>query len=904
MKVTLDSKTVLFAGASALALSAVTPAAIAQEDQDEGRRTLSTVTVTATQRAESIQDVPIAITALDPEALDRAGVADITRLDQVAPSFNMNTSDTQSGGVTLRLRGVGTTGNNIGLESSVGVFIDGVYQSRPGLALGDLLDLEQIEVLRGPQGTLFGRNTSAGALNVKTKAPTLNEQEGFMNATVGNLNLINVQAGANIPLIDDKLAVRVSGAVRERDGYVKSVIDGSESYKLDRLVLRGQALADFGDGGTLRLIVDYNEADDQCCDAVWANDTSRAAAFGVPGGILGPTPDPNFPSGAIDAFGGAPAIIGPGLDNYFSNGSNFSETIESIGFSAEYNVSTALGELTYIGSYKDFEANAFRNTDFVYSDVFTVGVSPEAQLLTDGSFFPGGSDIETMTHELRLQGNAFDDRLDWLVGAYYSDEDILAAGSLTMLGDAQEYMALGILGGALGNVFSALAGGVSTNGDYAANTFTQSGESFSIFTHNVLSVTDRLDLTVGLRFVDESKDGKFEQSGGQFNACDSFFNTMSVVNSDINLSNVITLYELSTIVNCFVFAAPAIDPNNLTGGYLGTSLGPNAGLLDFLPQEFDDTFEDDELVYTINAAYDLNDSTIIYGGFSHGFKSGGFNLDASAASGGADPRFASEKIDAWEVGLKSDFWGGRARANIAVFFQEMEDFQVLEFTGTQFQTFNVGKAESSGVEFEGQAQLTDNLGMSLGVTYADAKYPDDCTPLDPNDPGFVRNPLTLCGNPLTNAPEWVTILGAIYDRPVFDNRLDFFFAGSVRHETERRTSSQPVEAITILQLANANGLQPGLTGPADTVAEVMTLIASQPDLPHDIQEENTKVNLRIGLASPDERWAIELWGNNIFDERTKNVTFNIPLRGGYGDRARGQFVQEPATYGVTLRTKF
>ena len=234
MKVTLRSKSVLCAGASALVLSAAIPAAVAQ-DQDDGQRTLSTVTVTATQRAESIQDVPIAVTALDPEALERAGVADIRNLDQVAPSFNMNTSDTQSGGITLRLRGVGTTGNNIGLESSVGVFLDGVYLSRPGIALADLLDLQQIEVLRGPQGTLFGRNTSAGALNIKTKAPNLEGFEGFANATVGNYGLLNVQGGVNIPVVEDKFGLRLSGAFRERDGIVQSVPNDSESGVIDHL---------------------------------------------------------------------------------------------------------------------------------------------------------------------------------------------------------------------------------------------------------------------------------------------------------------------------------------------------------------------------------------------------------------------------------------------------------------------------------------------------------------------------------------------------------------------------------------------------------------------------------------------------------------------------------------------
>mmetsp|Transcript_27765 Transcript_27765/g.35828 ORF Transcript_27765/g.35828 Transcript_27765/m.35828 type:complete len:280 (-) Transcript_27765:118-957(-) len=264
MRTKLTSKLGL-ASASIFALAVAAPTVVAQEDAaaaDDDRR-LSTVTVTATQRTESIQDVPIAVTALDPELLQRAGVADVTSLDSVAPSFNMNSSDTATGGTTLRIRGVGTTGNNIGLESSVGVFLDGVYLSRPGVALGDLMDLEQIEVLRGPQGTLFGRNTSAGALNIKTKKPNLEEFEGFGSLTLGNYNLVNVQAGASIPLIEDTLAVRISGAIRERDGFIEG-IGGAESHDRDRSVFRGQLYGDFGDIGTVRAILDYSEANEQC----------------------------------------------------------------------------------------------------------------------------------------------------------------------------------------------------------------------------------------------------------------------------------------------------------------------------------------------------------------------------------------------------------------------------------------------------------------------------------------------------------------------------------------------------------------------------------------------------------------------------------------------------------------
>ncbi|MEL6723519.1 MAG: TonB-dependent receptor [Pseudomonadota bacterium] len=836
------------AGASALALSLASPVVSAQEGSEEdGARTLSTVTVTATQRAESIQDVPIAVTALSPEVLDRAGVADVTALDSVAPSFNMNSSDTTTGGTTLRIRGVGTTGNNIGLESSVGVFLDGVYLSRPGVALGDLMDLEQIEVLRGPQGTLFGRNTSAGALNIKTKKPNLDEVEGFANATLGNYNLLNVQGGVSIPIVEDTFAVRISGAITERDGFVEG-LNGTESHDRDRTVIRGQALLDLKERGEIRAILDYSEANEQCCHAVWNNDTPFVAFFGPAG---------------FDADGGAPNI---GIDGLRSNDSDFSNPFEQTGFSLEYNVDTPLGALTYIGSYRDFEDETFRSTDYVGLDIFTVGRSPEARALPGTAFTPSGNvtSIETTTHELRLQNSAFDDRLDWLVGLYYSDETIDSRGSLTLLDDFQAGVSAGLLGQSA-NVLFAFAGFNDASGDFADNAFLQEGESFSIFTHNILSVTDKLDLTVGLRYVEESKDGSFEQVGGNFDACLGTFNTLATDPTAIPAS----LAGASVALNCFIFAAPTFDEANFGPFFAPFSASPLAGLL---PQEFSDTFEDEELVYTIKLGYELTPNVNIYGGFTHGFKSGGFNLDASAAAGGADPRFDSEIVDAWEFGLKSTLFDGRARANIAIFHQDLEDFQVLEFTGIRFQTFNVGKAQASGVEVETEAQLTDNLAANFNWTYSDANYPDDCDILDATAPGFNPNAANLCGASLTNAPENVVVAGATYE---FDAvGLEWFANGNFRYESDRRTSTQPTEILSPVLL------------------------------PGDIQEANTKVNLRVGVSSPDDRWTIELWGRNITDEQTKNVTFNIPLRGGEGARARGTFTQDPATYGVTLRTRF
>lgn len=186
------------------------------------------IIVTATLRAADVQDVPLAVTAVQPAELQRQGIDDIKSLSTLSPSFNIQSSQTETQGTSIKIRGVGTTGNNTGLESSVGVFIDGVYQSRPGVALGDLMDLERLEVLRGPQGTLFGRNTSAGALNITTRRPSLTDVEGFANASYGNYDFFNVQGGIGVPVIQDVAAVRISGSYRRRDGFLESTTGGGK----------------------------------------------------------------------------------------------------------------------------------------------------------------------------------------------------------------------------------------------------------------------------------------------------------------------------------------------------------------------------------------------------------------------------------------------------------------------------------------------------------------------------------------------------------------------------------------------------------------------------------------------------------------------------------------------------
>ena len=371
--------------------------------EERARPVLEEIIVTATKRQESLQDVPIAVTAVDAQTLSRAGVKDLRDLPTLAAAFNMNSSQTESQGSTMRIRGVGTTGNNIGLESAVGVFLDGVYLSRPGIALGDLMDVEAIEVLRGPQGTLFGRNTTAGALNIRTRAPNLSQHEDFASLGAGNFDAYNVQAGVSGPLVPERLGYRLSGAVRKHDGFVEST-SGAESLDRDRWLLRGQLLWSISDTADLRIIADYAEADEHCCDAAVIQE-SPAVALG------------SFAAAGLPAHGG---VLTSGLkdavEDRDSNGSQFENPFEQKGISAELNVDlTDTMRLTYIGAWRDFRADSVQDSDFVGLDVFSVRAAAAGG-------FDTYDDIRTITHELRIDGSA--GPLDWMIGAYYSDEEI------------------------------------------------------------------------------------------------------------------------------------------------------------------------------------------------------------------------------------------------------------------------------------------------------------------------------------------------------------------------------------------------------------------------------------------------------------------------------------------------
>ncbi len=375
----------------------------ATQDQARQQQPVDTgdIVITATRRNQALSDVPMAVSAVTAENLRNTGATDIRQLNQVAPSLLVSSTSSEGGAAVARIRGIGTVGDNPGLEGSVGLFIDGVYRSRAGVGLTELGPLDRIEVLRGPQGTLFGRNTSAGLISIITAKPRFTpEVSGQVD--VGNFNMRRVEASITGP-ISDTIAARLDGVYLKRDGFLKDVISGRRINDRDRWLLRGQVLFQPSDNLSLRIIGDYSKRNEECCGATYlpAQDVTAAG------------PQPSTIAGIERALGG---VIN---DDTFSRrtaitpGRDYDSNVKDYGISGELTYDFGAAELTSITAYRYNKYSRGQDADFNNLDIL---YRP-----SDGGSF---NRFKTFSQELRLQGNAWNNRLDWLVGGYYANEKL------------------------------------------------------------------------------------------------------------------------------------------------------------------------------------------------------------------------------------------------------------------------------------------------------------------------------------------------------------------------------------------------------------------------------------------------------------------------------------------------
>ncbi|HET7408725.1 MAG TPA: TonB-dependent receptor [Paracoccaceae bacterium] len=823
---------------------AVPPAGTGTAEEATG----NAIIITATRRAETIQDVPISVNVIAGDLVENAGVDDVRGLQQVSPSLRTGTGQSSATGTSLSIRGIGTGGDNPGFEPAVGVFIDGVYRARAGIAISELPPIERVEVLRGPQGTLFGRNTSAGALNIITEGPEF-LFGGFVQGEYGNEGQRELRGMLTGP-VNDIVALRVDGVYRVRDGYIQDVNTDREFNTIDRYGVRAQALIDDGDRLTARIIGDYYQTDEECCYAVNAAPGPIAPVLDFLAGQQGldgiVTPDD--PKERIAAA---------------SPNRGLTEEVEDWGLSAEVNYEFDFATLTSITAYRDWNALRDQDIDFsgadrAYRDDYRTG-------------------LKDFTQEVRLQGTALDDRLDWLVGAFYLNEELTLTDTVRFGTQAANYVdavfglnpaagfefydTLGPSVPEFGQLLIApgsplynpqLAAAAAANPQLAAlltnplpapmngsgqqaDNYTVDTNAIALFTHNVFDVTDNLSLTLGLRWNHEEKE--IDASLLATNpTCDFFLNPATAVYTQIIAQNVPT----AILLGC----NPTVN-TEFNGDYQGG-------------------FSDDEFTGTAKLAYDFGGDLLLYGSYDRGYKAGGYNLDRAgfdtALLGGdgaqiEDLQFGAETVHAYEVGFKATV-SPEFTLNGALFYQDFTDYQQLVFTGTSFAVENVPKTISKGLELDATINPVRDLSFAFGYALTDASFDKD---LD-----LSRTPLAgQEGRQLVNIPRHA-ITGSITWTPPLTDQLDLLFHVDGRFQSEVETST----ATSAFGITDNKGY--GV------------------------------INARAGIQTADGRYRLEAFVENLTETYYNIASFAVPEQTG----TFAVYPSPPRYYGLTARVGF
>ena len=441
---------------------------------------LEEVVVTAQKRSQNLQDVPVAVTAFTGEQLRQAGVRDMFELASIAPSLRVTQSQSSSN-TSFGIRGIFTSTQNFGLESSVGLYVDGIYRSRQGSMINNMIDIASVEVLRGPQGTLFGRNTPAGAVLLETVAPDF-EGSGFISGGVGNYELVDISGAKSFTLIDDVLAVRITGFNMDRDGYVdlvgKEIQENNSLNDRDRWGLRFQALYTPNDDLTLRFIGDHSEVDEACCAVGNWQTNFETQNPAPPNAIIG--------SDTIvrDDLGGT-VLSGDDFYDYKVSASFKPEsqnTDEGISLTADWQTDYFL--LTSISAYRKHDAYDKGDVDFY--DV-------------DALIRTNDLEQEQYSQELQISGDAFDDKVNYVGGLYYWNQTLKSEAN-TILGEDSATL------GGFYAVGIPLPQAVLPPGYTARNNADQKHNSYAIFGQADYNITEQFVVTAGLRWTKENKE--------------------------------------------------------------------------------------------------------------------------------------------------------------------------------------------------------------------------------------------------------------------------------------------------------------------------------------------------------------------------------------------------------------
>lgn len=716
----LSASLVLLAPAAPVLAQATDAAATEQAEDD-------IIIVTASKRAATLQETPISVAVTDGTTIAQAQVRDLIDIQTLVPSLRV-TQLQSSANTNFIIRGFGNGANNPGIEPSVGVFIDGVYRSRSAAQIGDLPNLERVEVLRGPQSTLFGKNASAGIISIVTAAPKF-EWTGGAEVTYGNYNALIVRGDISGP-ITDTLAFSLAGNLNKRDGYAYDPGLDLDFNDRNRWGVRGQLLWNATDSLSFRLIGDFDRIDENCCIAANLVD--------------GPT------GNAVRALGGRIDSANPFSFVTFNNFASTNE-IENYGVSlqSDWQIGDNL-KLTAINAWRRVDSATNQDSDFTSADI--IGENSAR------------TRIDTYTAELRLASD-YDGFFNFLVGGFYFNEDIDFANTLTYGRDFRTYANLLTSGGYLNTeaLLNIPAGTFGARGQGLFERYTLRNEAFSIFGTLDFKLSDRLTFTAGFNYTDDLKR----------------------VNTNVTSTDVFSGLDFVAIGVAGLGIPPALATNPAVNPLL--ALRPLQFLPPFLnfPNAVENGATDDrDLAYTLRLSWQASDRLNLYATHATGFKASSFNLSRDSRPSTADfipgssvtspprspirdaglalpnlttgGRFAApEHATVYEVGLKADLEG--FSINVAGFYQFLNGFQQNIFTGTGFQLGNAEKQSTWGLEVDTLLRPVKDFSLAVNLTLLDPRY-DRFTQSAFGDLSGTR-PAGIPAVSLTLAPTWKIDVG-------------------------------------------------------------------------------------------------------------------------------------------------
>lgn len=860
MKSTNATRMILAAGVSVIALTAqapalaqegaaAEPAATETETEESSDLKLGSIVVTAQRREESAQDVPMAIQAFSEDTLDQLQINSVEDLQTVVPGFTV--SQSYQGVPTYTLRGIGFNTINLSATSTVGTYVDEVAYPYPFMNSGPVFDVSRVEVLKGPQGTLFGRNTTAGLVNVVTNKPG-NEFDASASVDVGNFDTVNIEGMLNLPVSDNVQARFAFRSEKSDEGWQRSVSRPDEDRgTVDKLGFRAALAIQPSD--KLDVNLSYNG---------WINKSDTIGGQGIG---LTPNTDPTFIVPGTGAPAAASGFNVAGLVNYLNT--NFPTDATQSDWAPYADRSASVGGVPGIDGphEEDSSFHAIRvGLNYTFdNDMRLVSLTGynklEREAVLDWSGVPYqillqdiDGEIKSLSQELRLEGET--GPANWLVGAYYG-KDETTDGNRTMLRDnansnfvsTAAYL-LTVNPAALGfpPSVSALVSAVNidpeTNLPYTAadllnsfQTYYDTGEfestTASVFANADWEISPEFSLTTGIRYTQDSQE--YVGCSGDVNGS---------MQPNVNVFNR-TFFSL-------LYGLP-VPPAALTENGCNTyDLATNS----FGPVSSDT--DEDNVSWRVVGNWTPADNMLLFTSVTKGYKSASTPVNAASKSEQNAPA-TQEELLAYEAGLKAQFFNQRLQTNASLFFYDYTDKQVAAFFPDPIyralsRLQNVPKSEAYGLDAEVTWLINENLTAMGGLTLLRTEIKE----FDTSDAFGL--PTSNAGDPLLYSPETSASLALLYDRPVSDNLgVRGSLSGRWQSDSTAGDPNDPLYAIDAYGVLNGS----------------------------------------IGIYSLNDKWDLSLWGQNLTDEYywqqiTSNA--NVVLR----------FAGKPRTYGLSLSYRY